>query len=58
MIEIGANGETKNEITKAFDLEEENDKLRKKSSLGETYETISKIVSFIAHSKVFKNHII
>jgi len=53
MIEIGANGETKNEITKAFDLEEESNKLRKKSSLGETYETISKISNANVTVKTF-----
>jgi len=57
MIEIGAGGRTKTEITEAFELEGESTKLRKKSSLGETYEMISKIananMTVKTHNKIF-----
>lgn len=45
VVELGAKSETLRQISKAFDIQSDSKKLREKSSLGETYEFISKISS-------------
>ena len=46
MIQLGSKGETSIEINKLFEVAEASEKLRTKSTLGETYEVIASMVRY------------